>query len=137
MREFRYRFQTLLEIRSKEEQEAKRTLFHAMAARLEAEKNADLIRSRKVSGKPSNLGELVASDALRAKWIDELAEAEAVVGILANEEEVARQSWIAAKREADSLTKLKDRELSDYRIEEKREEQKEMDDWTVSNRRAA
>ena len=44
------------------------------------------------------------------------------------EEEEALENYLQAKREKDILQKLKDKRLEDYRIEEKRQEIKDLDE---------
>jgi len=49
------------------------------------------------------------------------------------EEEEALENYLQAKREKDILQKLKDKRLEDYRIEEKRQEIKDLDEVASIN----
>ena len=136
---FEFRLQKVLEYRERLEGFAKDAYLDARSSRLAAE--ATLLEIR---GRRGNLLECTATDldsrrALEATLLslDDQERAEKLVlNVLIGEEETAMTAWIFAKRELESLVRLREAALKEYELEQNRQEQKELDDWAIMRRAA-
>jgi flagellar biosynthesis chaperone FliJ len=60
-----------------------------------------------------------------------------VLKVLLNEEVTALNAWHLTKRDLETLVRLREAALEEYKLEENRREQAELDEWAVLRRKAA
>ena len=137
---FEFRLQKVLEYRARLEGFAKDAYLDSRAARLSAEATVHEIRSRRgylLESTPSDLNSRRALESTLLSIDDEERAQIVVQKVLISEEEAAMQAWTFAKRELESLVRLRESALKEYEHEQLREEQKELDDWAILRRKAA
>lgn len=139
MTQFKFRLQKLLEYRQLQEKWAKDAYMEAVAKRNEAEHEIEAISKRKQDSlqcHPSALDSRLALDSYVTRLEDEIRAAEATREVLAGEAETAQQEWILAKQEAEAMAKLREADYEEWRLEQSRKEQNELDEWSVFRRAA-
>ncbi len=145
---FRFRMQTALDLRVRQEDEAKAALAVAETARIEAERRRDearaaldatLARSREAEGRAGDVTERL----WYRNWIvAQRHEVERRQQALATREAVVREATAAAQaahQKRRILERLKDRAAAAFGAEERRQEQKVFDElgtlrFTISTR---
>lgn len=134
MKTFKFRLAAVLRVRAHTESEAKNELAAAARDRLEGERAIDRIRIRRseaLAKAKQSLPDLRALDRL-LDVLDILEEeAKSALSVLLQEEESARQRWLHARKELQSLERLRERDLEAYRLEYERRAQRELDEWAV------
>jgi flagellar export protein FliJ len=65
---------------------------------------------------------------------DDRRAVESAVAVLAGEEEVARQKWLKVRKDAEALEKLREKDFELWSLEERRQVQKDLDEWTITRR---
>ena len=71
-------------------------------------------------------------------FLDEkCASQESIIAILRQDEDMMRNQWMAARRDAELLEKLKTKAKDEYDLDLSRFEQAELDEWTMMRRDVA
>lgn len=139
MSEFRFRLQRVLEYRELVEGWAKDAYLEARAAHLEAIAEIDKIDARRgalVFGGAQTLEDRRTLEACLEKLADDERQQKVVIAMLADDESKRQEEWLEARKELQSLEKLRDAALADWIKEENRREQKELDEWALQRRSA-
>lgn len=137
MRKFKFRLEKLLEYRHLQEKWAKDAFLSARAKRIDCEVQIEGVKDRRnvAGGKNyATLDDRRAQEQFLGRLEDERRSLEAAASVLAGEEEIARQKWLSLKQDAEALEKLKAKDFELWSIEERREVQKELDEWSVQRR---
>ena len=111
----------------------------ARARRIEAEfdlEGVNKTRELALNHEVSCLESMRALDSYLAKLEDEVQHINSAIGVLVDEENAAKDLWIQAKQDADALQKLHDAEFEEWKKEEARREQNELDEWATTRRAA-
>jgi flagellar export protein FliJ len=139
MPKFKHRLEKLIEYRRLQEGWAEEAYLMAHAARLDAERRRDRAwtklrtEQRSFQGDPRRFDQHLAYvERLECEANGE----ETSLGVLANEEEMARRTWLQARQDAEALDKLREKARAEWRIEEERREQAAMDEFAVMRRAA-
>jgi len=136
---FEFRLEKLFEYRQLQEEWAKDAYLASQARRIEGEHEIDKVKARRkvaLKNVPKDLAEHVALDGYLCRLDDEERGAEAVLSVLAIEEEDARLEWLEAKTASDALEKLREKDFELWQIDELRREQAALDEWAVLRRAA-
>lgn len=139
MAKFEFRLQQVLDYRAMEEGWAKSAYLEARANRIEKEVELAALHDHRKTmlGAPVfTLDEHRNLEVMLLRLDDEEEELKAVINVLQNEEEVALNTWHDRKRDLEVLVKLREKAEDEWKAEEARREQAELDEWT-SMRRAA
>ncbi|BBO24222.1 MAG: hypothetical protein AMXMBFR19_07150 [Chthonomonadaceae bacterium] len=134
MKKFRFRLAAVLRVRAHAETEAKNEFAAAARARLVGERAVERIQTRRreaLSQAKQSLSDLRALDQLLHALDLQEVEAKSALSILLQEEEAAHQRWLHARKELQSLERLRERDLEAYRLEYDRRAQRELDEWAV------
>jgi flagellar export protein FliJ len=83
--------------------------------------------------------EWVTADPVRREWseiyqtrvLDAVAAQELTIEMIEREEEVALKAYVEARRGREIAERLRSKDLAEYRLELEREQQRELDEWTV------
>lgn len=137
MPKFQFRLDRVLGFRQLQEKWAREAYLAARAERLEAEDEAQQIESRKVgllSDTSLSLASRMALESALNRLDDDFRAQRAVVGVLESEEDKLHDIWVAAKREVESMEKLKAKKREEWTVEEGRRAQAELDEWAVTRR---
>ncbi|MBS1709248.1 MAG: flagellar export protein FliJ [Armatimonadetes bacterium] len=137
MPRFRFRLQKLLDYRRLQEKWAKDAWLDAQRRRIDVERDIDAVRVERtgmMESKPLSLADHQALERYLTRLDDQERAHQALVAILEDEEEEARQAWLAARQEAHALEILREGALADWKKFEEREEQKALDEWAVLRR---
>ena len=135
MRKFRFRLESVLRYRRRIEEMKESAFARAHRNRLIAQaREAELVCTRQTM---SNRELGVDLDTRRRRELyltrlDEMIAAQRqLVGIVVRDEEVAREEWLAARREVKALEELEARALRRHEAEAAREEQHDLDEWAI------
>lgn len=137
MKPFRFRLERVLDVRQDTEEQAKRAYTEARLRRTEMEALIyDLLR-RRAALFVQGVDDLVALN-LRDQMINALDLEERECSILLEQLEVDEGqcllTWVEARREAEVVSKLKEKAWGEWQVEASREEQKALDEWSVMRR---
>jgi flagellar export protein FliJ len=139
MAKFKHRLEKLIEYRRLQEGWAKDAWMEAQAARIEGERARDQAWARYRREQRAMTGDPRAQME-QALYVDRLAgEAaaeEAALGVVISEEEIARRAWLQARQDAEALEKLREKAREEWRREQDRREQAELDELAVLRRAA-
>lgn len=137
MRKFEFRLEKLLEYRRILEEAAKKSAMAATARRIEGEADVDEVRDRRGTALGLRLESLDERRQLE-RYLEKLDDDEraglAAVSVLLAEEENAQRLWMKAKQDVDAVEKLREKALEEWKLEESRAEQRELDEWAVTRR---
>jgi flagellar export protein FliJ len=137
---FKFRLQTVLDLRVNELDSAERTYLVAKSKREDAELDFDgvkkMIQEQRQQPRETFQARLDA-EAYSQRLEDESRAILTTIGVLEDEEAKAMGFWIEAKKEVKALEKLKEKAEDEYNIEMNRKEQAELDEWAVLRRSAA
>lgn len=139
MSKFHFRLGRVLDLRREEEKSAKERFMEARARRIEAEfdlEGVNKTRQLALNHEVSCLESMRALDSYLAKLEDEVQHINSAIGVLVDEENAAKNLWIQSKQDADALQKLHDAEFEEWRKDEARREQNELDEWATTRRAA-
>lgn len=139
MKKFSFRLQKVMDFREAMESLAKDAYLDARAKRLEAEAMVVNIETRRqdlLSEPCLNLDAHQMMDALMIRLDDEVRSQSTVISVLKDEEEHLLSEWQRAKQEFEALVKLHDKAEEAHRKEVDLEEQKDLDEWSVTRRAA-
>ena len=139
MTKFRFRLEKVLDYRRTLEDTAKTAYMEARARRIDAEHDLQGIRQTRETALTRGLPCLEERRSLHnyiSRLEGEEHDQKAIIGVLEDEEEQFRQSWLNAREEAEALQKLRDAEFAEWQLQASREEQAELDEWAVLRRAA-
>ena len=139
MHKFRFRLESVLHYRREVESQAKEGYLMARARRLEQEIALDRIvreREERLRTAMQTVNERMAMDAYVMRLQLEFEQGEIIRNVLATEEDQAREAWEEARRELESLEKLKEKRFQEWLLEVRREEQRNLDEWATMRRAA-
>jgi flagellar export protein FliJ len=137
---FEFRLQKVLEYRERLEGWAKDSYLDARAARLEAEATLHELRLRRgnlLENTPTDLNSRTALEGTLLHLDDQERAQAVVLKVLLSEEETSFIAWQAAKRDSETLVRLRDAALEEYKLEETSREQSALDEWAVLRRQPA
>lgn len=140
MANFQFRLQRVLEYREMQEGWAKDAYIEARGARLEVEATITAIRVRRaeaLDGNPESLDERMTLERYVQQLDEEVRTQNQVVEILAEEEGKALMVWQERKQELEAMNKLREHLFAEFQVEEKHQEQVELDEWTITRRKSA
>lgn len=139
MSEFRFRLQRVLEYRQMVEGWAKDAFLEARAARLEAVAHLEKIEQHRgeLMCKPADTLEarLAMQNCFDKLDMDE-QDQRIVLSILEGDEAKRKEDWTEARKELQALEKLRDKAKAEWDLEERRKEQRELDEWAVMQKAA-
>ncbi|MFI5385576.1 MAG: flagellar export protein FliJ [Fimbriimonadales bacterium] len=139
MKKFRFRLQKVLEYREAMEHWAQEAYLETRVARLEGDATLLEIRNRRAAAlqqTPSTLEERKELERTLQMHDEDERGQEIVVEILATEEAKALDAWQEKKRELETISKLRDKALEEWLLDERRHDQSELDEWSVLRRGA-
>jgi len=134
---FKFRLQKVMDFREAMESLAKDAYLDARAQRLEAEAVILNIENRRRELLEEPVTTIEGHQAIEMMMIrldDDVRAQIAAINVLRDEEENAMQAWHRAKQDYEALVKLRDKEQETWRHEADLEEQKELDEWSVTRR---
>ncbi len=137
MKTFKFRLQKVMDFREAMESLAKDAYLDARAQRLEAEAvilNIETRRRDLLAEPCTSIEAHQATEAMMIRLDDDVRAQMASIAVLRDEEERALQEWHRAKQEYEALVKLRDKAKEDWQKEADLEEQKELDEWSVTRR---
>jgi flagellar export protein FliJ len=136
---FSFRLQKVLEYRRTQEGEAKQVFLDKRAATIEAEARISAIQAHRqqVLHEPvADLAGFLGLEARLAKSDDEERHEVAALGVLRDEEAAAEEIWHERRRDLEAISRLRERALQEWQLDEDRKEQAALDEW-ANHRRAA
>ncbi|MFM9872798.1 MAG: flagellar export protein FliJ [Fimbriimonadaceae bacterium] len=137
---FKFRLQTVLDLRVNELEIAERTYLIAKSKREDAEQDLagihQMLQDQRRQPRETFQARLDA-EAYNQRLEDESRAILTTIGVLEDEEAKAMEFWIDAKKEVKALEKLRDKAEEEYALEMNRKEQAELDEWAVLRRSAA
>lgn len=139
MPKFEFRLQRVLDYREMQEGWAKDAYIEARAARLEADATVATLAQRRtdaLAASPTTLSDRQALDSYVQQIDEEIRTNRHVIAILEEEEAKALVQWQERKRELEAMNKLREHALFEFNQDASRQEQKDLDDWTVMRRSA-
>lgn len=137
MAKFTFRLEKLMSYRRTVEQRAKDDYLARRAKRIEGEIEIEKIKQKRLDSllhRYATLADLQAHERYLTRLDDDQRAVQAALSVLEGEEEIARQQWLAKKRDVDSLEKLRDKALVEWNVEQDRAEQRALDEWAVTRR---
>lgn len=139
MPDFHFRMQKLLEYREMREEWAKDALLDSQNRLREGRNALTAIQERRAAALGWH-GVGLADRRSLESYLCRLDTAEhaqeQVVALLEDDEALAREERVQAKQDLEALEKVRDKDMAEWKVEENRREQREIDDW-ASLRRAA
>ena len=140
MRAFDFRLQRVLDYRRMVEGWAKDAYLDARVRRLEAEAELLTIDARRrevLEQRPNTIDQLLGLERYLVRLQDEERAQQMLISILIQEEESAQLAWIEKRKESESIERLREQHYADWQYEVGLEEQKALDEWAVTRRKAA
>lgn len=137
MKTFKFRLQKVMDFREAMESLAKDAYLDARAQRLEAEAvilNIEARRKDLLTEPCTSIESHQAIEAMMIRLDDDVRAQIAAIAVLRDEEEQLLQDWHKAKQEYEVLVKLRDKAQEAWQKESDLEEQKELDEWSVTRR---
>jgi flagellar protein FliJ len=139
MKKFEFRLQKVLEYREAMEHWAQEVYLDTRVARLEGEAALLEVRNRRATALQQTANGLNERRHLELflQTIDddELAK-QTIIEVLLAEEEKALGLWHEKKRELETIVKLREHAHEEWQLEANRQEQAELDEWSVLRRGA-
>ena len=134
---FAFSLQKVLDYRRLEEGWARDAFRAAQAARFEAEVDLEKLRARRqsfVADPNPSLDQRRDLEACHAALDRDEASARERLAAREADEAKAREEWRACRVSAEALAKLREAALEEWRKEEERREQADLDEWAVLRR---
>lgn len=136
---FKFRLQTVLELRLEALDEAERAYLLAKSKRDSAE--VDLLaiqqlRSDQIKKPVGDIQSRLSSQAYQARLEDEYRAMQSAIAVLQDEESKLMDAWIEARKEVKAVEKLRENALAAYQKEQDRLEQLALDEWATMRRTA-
>lgn len=137
MPKFSFRLQKVLEFREMEEGAAKDVFVAAQNAR--ADKQGEIrrlieYRSGIVAQTPNTLDARMHLERVMERIDDEERAQRAALAILENEEVSTQNAWNLKRQAVKAIEKLRESALEQWKLEEERREQANLDEWAVLRR---
>ncbi len=139
MKKFEFRLQKVLEYRDAMENWAQEGYLDTRVARLEGEAALLEIQNRRqaaLHAAPVSVDDRLNLELRLLSFDDEERAQQTVIQVLTNEEEKALEVWQEKKRELETVVKLKEKALEEWQLDANRQEQGELDEWSVMRRGA-
>lgn len=134
MPRFRFRLEQVLRYRELLEETARDVYLESRATRLVAEQELrafGVSRAELIARGAQSIQERIALEAALKRQDELEADHRIALEVLVQEEEARRLDWIEKKKDLQVLQKLRDREFEQWKLEERRREQREMDEFAV------
>lgn len=136
---FKFRLQTVLELRQRELEETELALQLARGKRLDAESDRqgiDRLMAQLRGSNPSTFQGRLDACAYNDRLEDEARALDSLISVLRAEEEQAEKKWIEARKEVKALENLREKALAEHNAEVNRKEQAALDEWATMRRAA-
>jgi flagellar FliJ protein len=135
VRKFRFRLESVLRYRVVIEELKERDLMAVRVRKMAAERQLKVLQNEIHRIR----SEWVTADPVRREWseiyqtrvLDAVAAQELTIEMIEREEEVALKAYVEARRGREIAERLRSKDLAEYRLELEREQQRELDEWTV------
>lgn len=134
---FAFSLQRVLDYRRLEEKWAQEAYRLARDARSSAETDLDALRRRRTAlyaAPATSIAERLDIQAFHTALDREEESAQNRLALLVNDEARATEEWRACRVAAEALSKLRESALEEWRREESRREQADLDEWAVLRR---
>jgi flagellar export protein FliJ len=131
---FKFRLEKVLKHRQREEEAAKRKYVERRAARVACEREIAALDFRRDELSRMSVSSVVMRIELEvhfAKADDDEVASRISLGVLLDEEKAAEREWMLAKRELQSIEKLREKSFAEWQLESGRRTQNELDEWAV------
>lgn len=131
---FKFRLQTVLDLRQMALEEAERNFGIARSKREDAQRDLEgvhQILDQLKRKNPHSFQSRVDSIAYADRLQDETRALLSTIGVLETEEAEAHAAWMEAKKEVKTIEKLREKALAEYQLDETRREQAEIDEWAT------
>ncbi|ARU40254.1 hypothetical protein CCB80_03510 [Armatimonadetes bacterium Uphvl-Ar1] len=131
---FKFRLQTVLDLRLIALDEAERQYVLAKSKRESAQADHDGVQRILAQAKQqsrANFQDRIDSLAYTDRLQDESRALLSTIGVLEAEEDQAFAAWMEAKKEVKTIEKLRTKALEEYQLDETRREQAELDEWAT------
>lgn len=131
---FKFRLQTVLDLRLIALDEAERVYVLAKSKRESAQADHDGVQRILAQAKQqslTNFQDRIDSLAYTERLQDESRALLSTIGVLEAEEDQAFAAWMEAKKEVKTIEKLRTNALEEYQLDETRREQAELDEWAT------
>jgi flagellar export protein FliJ len=138
MRKFRFRLQRVLNFRKSQEQVKKFAYLYAVAERQRAEAYLFALKIRRdeclahSSDQPLNVIQRQELQEYIARLEAKIEEQKALIHVLKEDENRAREKWNEARKASRVLLRLKEHAYAQWQQEANREEQKQLDEFANS-----
>jgi len=140
MPDFKFRLRRVLEYRELQEKWAKDAYLEVRSRLVAAEVEWREIGERRTQAlrapQESLEGMISLENYLHRLDDDDRAQC-VVIEVIKSELAKAEAEWIETKRALESIQRLRDKAYEEWLVEENRREQAELDEWSVTRRRAA
>lgn len=140
MRKFEFRLERVRQYRRQLEDQAKKELLETQLRVRQAERELEEMldhRRQMLENALGTVGERMNTLNYVSFLDEKCASQESIIAILRQDEEMMRNQWMAARRDAELLEKLKTKAKDEYDLDLSRFEQAELDEWTMMRRDAA
>lgn len=134
---FAFRLQRVLDVRRLEEDASREAFRLARAARGEAEEEITTLRHRRaglLAHAASTLGTRMDMETWHGALDRDEASAQNRLALLSDDEERAAEEYGACRAAAEALSRLREADQEEWRRDEARREQAELDEWAVMRR---
>lgn len=136
---FKFRLQTVLELRIEALDEAEKAYLLAKSKRDNAETDLlaiQQLRTEQVKKPVGDIQSRLSSQAYQARLEDEYRAMQSAIAVLQDEEAKLMAAWIDARKEVKAVEKLRENALSAYQKEQDRLEQIALDEWATMRKTA-
>jgi len=136
---FKFRLETVLELRREKLEEAERVYLLAKSKRDSAEADylaIQQLRAEQVKKPVGDIQSRLNSQAYQARLEDEARALMSAISVLQDEEATLMAEWINARKEVKAVEKLRENALAAYQKEQDRLEQIALDEWATMRRTA-
>lgn len=140
MRKFEFRLERVRQYRRQLEDQAKKELMETQLRVRQAEKELEEMldhRRQMLENALGTVGERMNTLNYVSFLDEKCASQESIIAILRQDEDMMRNQWMAARRDAELLEKLKTKAKDEYDLDLSRFEQAELDEWTMMRRDVA
>jgi flagellar export protein FliJ len=136
---FKFRLQTVLELRIEALDEAEKAYLLAKSKRDNAETDLlaiQQLRTEQVKKPVGDIQSRLSSQAYQSRLEDEYRAMQSAIAVLQDEEAKLMAAWIDARKEVKAVEKLRENALSAYQKEQDRLEQIALDEWATMRKTA-
>lgn len=138
MTKFNFRLQKVLDHKRHLEDEAKTAYLTGRALRVHAESELEVIGMQRQAlyiRSALSLHDRLALEACNERLDDEATQKKIEIGVLEQDEDQLHDAWIEARKEVETLSRLRDEAFREWLAEAGRKEQAELDEWAVTRKR--